>query len=61
MIASRKSSEKNKYHSYRESKVVRYIDSIKSGLREFPPSLQIGLTDHCFNRCITCNGRKWSH
>ena len=60
MIASRKSSEKNKYHSYRESKVVRYIDSIKSGLRVFPPSLQIGLTDHCFNRCITCGHWKRS-
>lgn len=42
------------YVEYREHKILRYMDSIKNGWRKFPPSLQIGLTDYCFNRCIMC-------
>jgi len=44
----------NDYKTYRESKVARYMDSIKHGWRRFPPSLQVALTDVCFNNCITC-------
>ena len=42
------------YKDYRREKVLRYLDSLKYGWRKFPPSLQIGLTDHCFNRCVMC-------
>lgn len=42
------------YKDYRYSKIVRYLDSMKHRLRKFPASLQIALTDHCFNKCITC-------
>jgi len=42
------------YKDYRYNKIVRYLDSMKHGLRKFPASLQIALTDHCFNKCITC-------
>jgi len=38
----------------RETKIIRYVDSIKNGWRKFPPSLHIELTDHCFNKCIMC-------
>jgi len=35
-------------------KIARYLDSLKYGWRKIPPSLQIGITDHCFNKCIMC-------
>lgn len=43
-----------RYDKYKVNKVLRYIDSIKYDLRCFPPSLHIGLTNHCLNKCITC-------
>ncbi len=43
-----------KYDEYKAKKVQRYIDSIKYDLRCFPPSLQVGLTNHCLNKCLTC-------
>lgn len=43
-----------RYDEYKADKILRYIDSIKYNLRRFPPSLHIGLTNHCLNKCITC-------
>jgi len=42
------------YRDYRKEKVLRYLDSLKYGWRKFPPSLQVGLTDRCFNKCVMC-------
>lgn len=42
------------YTTYKHDKVIRFIDSFKYGWRNFPPSLQIGITDHCYNRCPMC-------
>lgn len=42
------------YAVYKHDKVIRFIDSIKNGWRKFPPSIQIGITDHCFNTCPMC-------
>lgn len=38
----------------REAKALKYVDSIGKGLRKFPPSLHIAVTDHCFNQCPMC-------
>lgn len=38
----------------REVKTLKYVDSIGKGLRRFPPSLHIAITDHCFNHCPMC-------
>jgi MoaA/NifB/PqqE/SkfB family radical SAM enzyme len=43
------------YYDYRQNKLVKYTDAIDNGWRKFPPSLQIGLTDFCFNKCATCD------
>ena len=40
--------------TYRESKTLKYVDSIGNKLRKFPPSLHIAVTDHCFNHCPMC-------
>lgn len=37
------------------SKIFRYIDSIKNGWRFHPPSLHVELTDRCLNSCIMCD------
>jgi len=42
------------YRSYKNDKVVRFVDSLKHSWRIFPPSLQIGITDSCFNKCPMC-------
>lgn len=42
------------YIEYKKPAVLRYIDSIKRGTREFWPSLQVALTDRCFNKCVMC-------
>lgn len=42
------------YIEYRKHKILRYLDSLKNGWRKFPPSLQVSLTDYCFNKCIMC-------
>lgn len=42
------------YIKYRKHKILRYLDSLRNQWREFPPSLQIGLTDYCFNKCMMC-------
>ena len=44
----------NGYSMMRQDKVARYYDSIRNCSRSFPVSLQIGLTDYCFNKCIMC-------
>lgn len=45
---------KNSYDILRDGKALHYADSLSKGFRLFPPSLQIGVTDHCFNTCIMC-------
>lgn len=42
------------YEEYKRDKVAIYIDSIRQGWRHFWPSLQIGITDECFNNCPMC-------
>jgi MoaA/NifB/PqqE/SkfB family radical SAM enzyme len=42
------------YREYRNGKIIRYLDSLKYGWRKFPPSLQIALTDKCYNHCSMC-------
>jgi radical SAM protein with 4Fe4S-binding SPASM domain len=42
------------YESYRNDKVLFYLEGIRNGTRKFPPSLQIAVTDHCYNKCIMC-------
>lgn len=42
----------------RNRKILRYVDSIVRGTRNFPPSLHIALTDHCWNRCPICSHHK---
>jgi MoaA/NifB/PqqE/SkfB family radical SAM enzyme len=42
------------YEKYKSKKVSLFIDSIENGWRVFPPSLQIALTDYCFNKCFMC-------
>lgn len=37
------------------AKVARYFDRVKDGAAGFPISLQVALTDACFNRCIMCD------
>lgn len=43
------------YKEYRKDKIMRYLDSLKNGYRIFPPSLQVALTDKCFNTCPMCS------
>ena len=43
-----------RYENYRKDKVLRYLDSFKNNYRKFPPSLQVALTDRCFNKCSMC-------
>lgn len=49
------------YATYKHDKVIRFIDSLKHGWRKFPPSLQIGITDHCYNKCPMCGHWKRKH
>ena len=42
------------YATYKHDKVIRFIDSLKHRWRRFPPSLQIGVTDYCYNKCPMC-------
>jgi MoaA/NifB/PqqE/SkfB family radical SAM enzyme len=42
------------YDEYRTDKIVFYLEGIRNGTRRFPPSLQIAITDHCFNKCVMC-------
>jgi MoaA/NifB/PqqE/SkfB family radical SAM enzyme len=44
-----------------ENKHLMYIDSIRRGHRGAPVSLQIALTDHCFNQCPMCGHWRRSH
>jgi MoaA/NifB/PqqE/SkfB family radical SAM enzyme len=42
------------YYDYKAPAVLRHLDSMRHGWRQFWPSLQIGLTDKCFNKCPMC-------
>ena len=42
------------YKNYRAEKIMFYLEGIRNGTRIFPPSLQIALTDKCFNQCVMC-------
>src|SRR5579883_97485 len=42
------------YRDRKENQVIRYIDAVKYGWRTFPVGLHLSLTDHCYNKCITC-------
>ena len=42
------------YKTLRHDKALLYLDSLSKGYRKFPPSLQIGLTDYCWNECCMC-------
>lgn len=44
----------NIYNSSKYNKILKYSDSIKNGLRNFPASIQVALTDYCFNKCYMC-------
>lgn len=35
-------------------KQLMYIDALRKGWRKCPPSLQVAMTDHCFNTCPMC-------
>lgn len=37
------------------AKVARYLDGVRGGKKGSPISLQVALTDACFNRCIMCD------
>lgn len=41
-------------YSRRTAKIARYIPLVKDGQGGRPVSLQVALTDRCFNRCIGC-------
>jgi MoaA/NifB/PqqE/SkfB family radical SAM enzyme len=43
------------YENYRAEKISFYLEGIRNGTRTFPPSLQIALTDRCFNHCVMCD------
>lgn len=43
------------YENYRAEKISFYLEGIRDGTRTFPPSLQIALTDRCFNHCVMCD------
>lgn len=40
--------------SERIAKIARYADDVIGGARLAPVSIQVALTDSCFNRCIGC-------
>lgn len=42
------------YYDYKSKKILTYVDSVGKGWRIFPASLQIAITDLCYNKCITC-------
>lgn len=44
----------SKYLDYRYKKISEYVSSLRNSTLKFPASLQIGLTDYCYNMCITC-------
>lgn len=44
----------NNYNNSKYNKILKYSDSIKNNLRKFPASIQIALTDNCFNKCYMC-------
>jgi len=38
----------------RVAKIARYANEVQGGARRAPVSIQVALTDACFNRCIGC-------
>ena len=42
------------YVQNKTQQTLLYIDNLRKGGRQFPPSLHVALTDWCFNKCIMC-------
>lgn len=43
------------HYSRRTAKIARYLPMVRGGRHGVPISLQVSLTDACFNRCIMCD------
>jgi radical SAM protein with 4Fe4S-binding SPASM domain len=46
---------KDMNYDRKTAKVARYFDRVRHGKYGVPISLQVALTDSCFNRCIMCD------
>lgn len=42
-------------YSRRTAKVARYYERVRDGRNGAPVSIQVALTDRCYNRCIMCD------